>query len=84
MFNNLNMLGPAPVLIIKNHSQRAWLKGDLTNHNAKFTILPDKQIREESRWLTSVDSNLINSVYWCLSVVEIKYIMMFIHVYLVL
>ncbi len=36
--------------------QRSWLTGDLTNHNAESTILPNKQIaiRQESG-LTSVD-----------------------------
>ncbi len=53
--------------------QIAWLKGDLTNHNDKSAILPDKQIRQDSR-LTSVDLNLKMFVYWCLSMVKIKYI----------
>ncbi len=66
-----------------DHSQRAWLTGNLTNNNAESIILPDKQIRQESR-LTSVDLNLKNCVYWRLSAVEIKYVMMFIHVYFVL
>ncbi len=38
-------------------SQRAWLTGDLTNHNAESAILSDKQIRQESIF-TSVDLNL--------------------------
>ncbi len=36
---------------------RNWLTGDLTNHNAESAILPNKQIRQESR-LTSVNFNL--------------------------
>ncbi len=31
-----------------DRSQRAWLTGDLTNHNAESAILPDKQIRHKS------------------------------------
>ncbi len=55
-----------------DRSRRAWLTRDLTNNNAESAILPDKQIRQESR-LTSVDLNLKKS-YWRLLVVEIKYI----------
>ncbi len=64
-------------------SQRAWLIGDLINHNAESAILPDKQIRQESR-LTSVDLNFKNCVYCRLSTVEIKYVLIFIHVYFML
>ncbi len=54
-----------------DRSQRAWLTGHLTNHNAESAILPDKQIRQDSR-LTVENINLTNIVYWCLSAVEIK------------
>ncbi len=57
-----------------------WLTGDLTNHNAKSAILSDKQSRQESR-LTSRDLNLKIGVYWHLSAVERRYLLMFIHVY---
>ncbi len=61
-------------------SQGAWLAGDLTNPNA--AILSNKQIRQESR-LTLVNLNLKNGVYWRLSAVKIKHLLMFIHVYLI-
>ncbi len=32
-----------------DRSQRAWLTGHLTNHNAESAILPEKQIRQDSR-----------------------------------
>ncbi len=41
------------------------------------TILSEKQFRQESR-LTLVDLNLKNGVYWYLSAVETKYLLMFI------
>ncbi len=50
-------------------SQEAWLTGDLTNHFVQ-------QIRH--MW---VDLNLKNGVYWRLSAVEIKNLLMFIRVY---
>ncbi len=46
-------------------SQGAWLTGDLSNHNTKSTILPDKQTRQESK-LMWVDLNLNHFVYWWL------------------
>ncbi len=42
--------------------QIAWLIGDLTNQNDKSAILPDKQIRQDSR-LTLVDLNLKTFVW---------------------
>ncbi len=48
-------------VFIIDGSQRAWLTGDLTNHNAESALLLDKHIRQESR-LTSVDFNLKNCV----------------------
>ncbi len=63
----------------------AWLTGDLTNHNEESAILSDKQFwQERNVRLTSVDLNLKNGVYWRLSAVEIKYLLMFIHFYFVL
>ncbi len=43
---------------ITDCSQRAWLTGDLTNHNTESAILSDKQIRQENR-LSSVDLKMV-------------------------